>query len=95
MIRGEKIKSLDWCPFCGCKEVNLIEDDHEMGTLFYITCNHCGARGGSFIGEDDTADDAIHDWNQKELRSRTLCERITKLLIQYQYDVSTLVGRYK
>jgi hypothetical protein len=87
---------LDHCPFCGCDILSIKTEPHRIGTLAQVTCNHCCASGGSFVEFDtqDAIEQAAKNWNQKNLRPNTFCDKVKRFLTQLEYDIRTFRGRY-
>lgn len=52
------------CPFCGAREVNLMEvlDFADEEDAYYVACGCCNANQ-----LPDSKERAIHDWNQREM----------------------------
>lgn len=71
-------------------------DDHPLGVRASVCCNHCDAQGGSFIEDTmyQALNRAIEDWNQPNLRARTLCDRVKQFWVQMCYDLRTGWGRW-
>lgn len=89
--------SLEFCPFCGCDDVDLKTDKHKYGFMSYAQCQHCAARGGSFVEDTikDSMDRAIDDWNQKVLRSLTISDKIKRIVTQLEYDLYMIWDKIK
>jgi Lar family restriction alleviation protein len=50
------------CPFCGCKAVDIVEDDNIYLHLRYqVFCGRCGASSG----RHHTKQKAIEAWNRR------------------------------
>ena len=55
------------CPFCGSYETEIEERYGIYGIDCDVACNHCGAIGPMFKGEDKkwlTKEEAILEWNK-------------------------------
>jgi hypothetical protein len=84
---------LEHCPFCGCDEVLLKTEPYRFGfVMSYAECQHCAARGGCFVEEntDESVEKVVDDWNQKNLRSVTISDKIKRIITQFRYDLSLI-----
>jgi hypothetical protein len=82
--------TLDYCPFCGYDEIEIVRYDHDLGIEAHARCLHCAAQGGTFIEETEDAamESVARDWNQKDLRPNTVCHRVKRFFVQLEYDYS-------
>lgn len=81
---------LDYCPFCGYEEIHIKTRTVKLGIDAHAECGHCKARGGHFTDETKelAIESVIDDWNQRDLRPKTLCHRVRRMITQIEYDIS-------
>jgi hypothetical protein len=87
---------LNYCPFCGYDNIEIVRCYHPLGFEAYAHCLHCSAQGGTFIKEteDDAMSSVIRDWNQKDIRPNTICHKVKRFVVQLEYDLRTCWRRY-
>lgn len=51
------------CPFCGCKNINLVDC---FGGIVFVQCDDCRATFPHF----DTQEEAINAWNRRATDER-------------------------
>lgn len=89
---------IDYCPFCGCEDVKLIQPTNDDFECYYVECQHCNSKGPHYAVDDklsieevdDTMLNAIQEWNNKELRPDTACHKVKRLWGQLIYDIDAI-----
>lgn len=91
------MQSLDYCPFCGYEKISIKTRSHKLGVSAHAECEHCRARGGNFI--EDTKelviDSITRDWNQSDLRPKTVCHKVKRMFVQLEYDLRSFYYKIK
>lgn len=99
------MKKLDFCPFCGSDEVEVVSDVSPKEKHFYVQCYHCTATGSSFgsialvDGDFEETDEelttaAVDAWN-KCGRPGWWHRLVKRRLAQIHYDCTLVSERWK
>jgi hypothetical protein len=91
------LKNLDFCPFCGSDEIEIVRYVCGLDFEAHARCLHCAAQGGTFVEEteDEAIESVTRDWNQKSLRPNTICHKIKRFFVQLENDYYTYWHKLK